>query len=149
MVIMEVVAMVVQAVVVEIATLGQPVLMSIIEIIMVTVRQERIPIIITILVVCLDQMAPLVMEVMHSSIVEEMAQMAPMSLSSNILKVPSSMLTNMTSKWSTSLSSFQKRTMWLSLASYQSSLNSLFIMLARCRLQSIRISLSLSSTPSF
>ena len=88
MVIMEVVAMVVQAVVVEIATLGQPVLMSIIEIIMVTVRRECIPIIITILAVCLDQMVPLVMEVMHSSIVEEMAQMAPMSLSSNILKVP-------------------------------------------------------------
>ena len=88
MVIMEVVAMVVQAVVEEIATLGQPVLMSIIEIIMVIVRRERIPIIITILVVCLDQMVPLVMVVMHSSIVEEMAQMAPMSLSSNILKVP-------------------------------------------------------------
>lgn len=87
-VIMEVVAMVVQAVVVEIATLGQPVLMSIIEIIMVTVRRERIPIIITILAVCLAQMVLLVMVVMHSSIVEEMAQMAPMSLSSNILKVP-------------------------------------------------------------
>ena len=88
MVIMEVVAMVVQAVVEEIATHGQPVLMSFIEIIMVTVRRERIPIIITILVVCLDQMAPLVMVVMHSSIVEEMAQMVHMSLSSSILKVP-------------------------------------------------------------
>jgi hypothetical protein len=87
-VIMEVVAMVVQVVVEEIATLGQPVLMSIIEIIMVTVRRELIPIIITIQAVCPDQMAPLVTVVMHSSIVEEMAQMVPMSLSSNTLKVP-------------------------------------------------------------
>lgn len=112
MVVMDKVAMVVQAVVAEVATLGQPILLSILEIIMVIVRRERTPIVITILADILDQMALLVMGVTHSSIKEEMAQMAPMSLLSNILKAQSNMLTNMTSKWSTSLFSFQKRTMW-------------------------------------